>query len=54
MGYSKNLSGYNKLNNELKKELDEYSKKCLEKILYKSIRNMSNFGFNIDNMKIYI
>ena len=54
MGYSKNLSGYNKLNNELKKELDEYSKKCLEKILYKSIRNMSNFGFNIDNMKILL
>ena len=54
MGYPKNMPDYNKLNIELKKELNEYSKKCLENILCKSIRNMSNYGFNADIMKILI
>ena len=54
MGYSKNMPDYQKLNNVLKKELDDYSKKCLEDILYKSIRNMSSFGFSVVDMKILI
>ena len=54
LNYSKNINDYQKLNNELKKELDIYCKKCLEKILYKTIKNMSYFGFNNNNIKIII
>ena len=52
MSYTKYIKNYRKLNNELKKELDDFSKKTLEKILYKYIKNMSYFGFNFDEMKI--
>ena len=54
LNYSKNINDYQKLNNELKKELDIYCKKSLEKILYKTIKNMSYFGFNNNNIKIVI
>ena len=54
MGFSKSISNYNKLNYELKKELDDYTKKSLENILYKCIKYMSNLGFNKDSIKIII
>ena len=52
MSYTKYIKGYHKLNSELKKELEDFSKKSLEKILYKYIKNMSNYGFNFNEMKI--
>ena len=52
MSYTKYINGYHKLNSELKKELEDFSKKSLEKILYKYIKNMSNYGFNFNEMKI--
>ena len=52
MSYTKYIKGYHQLNNELKKELDDFGKKSLEKILYKYIKTMSIFGFNFNEMKI--
>ena len=54
LNYSKNINNYQKLNYELKKELDTYCKKSLEKILFKTIKNMSYFGFNNNDIKIVI
>ena len=53
-GFSKYISDYKKLNSELKKEIEIFSKKSLDNILYKIISYMSNFNVNKDIMKILI
>ena len=54
MGYNKYLKNYQKLNNDLKKELDNYGQKSLEKILFRYIKHMSNYGFDHNLIKILI
>ena len=54
MGYTRHIKDYYKLNNTLKNELDLFSQKSLENIIYRYIKNMSYYGFNFDEMKILV
>ena len=54
MGYSKYIMNYNYLSPQIKKDLEIFGKKNLDKILCKYIVHMSNYSVNSDFMKILI
>ena len=53
-GYSRYITQYKNLSHQLKKELDDFSKKKLDSIIYNNITHMSNYKVDPNMIKILI